>query len=413
MPQNTVPIPNDPSRPGFGAKLMRGYQAIAVIFLNTCIGLFLLLLAVQAWFSTPYSIAERGISTGITAEGIGINYPYSSKIDYNSFTYTPPQDVLQMAHEFDVFASQGHWQIHPLTGLTLRPFSGKHLNIDPDGYRINPPPDPNFAHKPPYVVWAFGGSTLFGQNLPDSYTLAAQLQVILQSHLPDYQVHVMNYGVPWYYSTPEMALFAEHLRRQPAPQVAFFLDGLNEMHAIDSHNVMLLINRLAGVWEQQITAMTQPEDQPWFTINYSFPPNRLAHHYGLVQAEPQELLSYNYALAINPDLTDPVDYGAEQYVTNMRMSAALGDLFNVPTYFFLQPIPSYDDNPKFLQFQEVVRQTEGLPERFIDLTRALDQADQHRPLLVDPTHYSDYASRFMADVIAQQLLVGEGFYPAD
>jgi hypothetical protein len=108
-----------------------------------------------------------------------------------------------------------------------------------------------------------------------------------------------------------------------------------------------------------------------------------------------------------------VDYGAEQYVTNMRMSAALGDLFNVPTYFFLQPIPIYDDNPKFLQFQEVVRQTESLPERFIDLTRALDQADRHRPLLVDPTHYSDYASHFMADVIAQQLLVGEGFYPAD
>lgn len=413
MPQNPIPTQDTPTRLRFGAKLRRGYQAIAVIFLNTCIGLFLLLLGVQWWFSTPYTVAERSISTGVTADGIGINYPYSHGIYYDSFVYSPPQEVLQMAYEFDRFASEGHWQIHPLAGLTLRPFRGEQLNIDENGYRIGPTPDPNFADKPPYVVWAFGGSTIFGQSLPDRYTLAAQLQGVLQSHLPEHQVQVMNFGVPWYYSTPELALFAEHLRRQPAPQLALFLDGLNELHALRSNNVMPLINRLAGTWEAQIAEMTQPEDQPWFSVNYSFPPNRLAHHYGLVQAEPQELFSYQYALAYNPAVTDPVDYGAKQYVTNIRMAESLGDLFDVPTYFFLQPLPSFDTDPDFLNFQAVVRESEALPRHFIDLTRALDQADPHQNFLVDPTHYSDYASLFLADVMAQHLLVGQGFYPPE
>lgn len=391
------------TKPSAWQRIARLYQTCAVVFLNTVIFLVVLLVAVNAFLVRPLSDEERADLTAPELNHVGVNYRYSATMRFQAHYFSEPEAVMEMAREFDRFATEGHWQVHPWTGLTMRPFGGRQLNINHDGYRVTPPPDPAYNGQPPFIVWMFGGSTTFGQSLPDAYTLSAQMQVVLQERLPEYQVQVWNFGVPWYFSSQEVVLFAEHLRRQPAPHVATFLDGLNELYAIGSGNQIPLIPRLTAAWEAQITEVTAPENKPWLTFNYSFPPNRLAHQWGLVEVNPPSLFSYHYALAYIPTRTDPMQYGVEQYLKNLRMAQAIGTEFDVATYFFLQPLPFWDDYPDFLAFQAGVRANDT-PDAFHDFTRIFDDADPAYELLADPTHYSDYATRLLAEQIAAIIL---------
>lgn len=384
-------------------RIARLYQTIAVVFLNTVILLVLALLVTNAFLNQPLTGAEKAALTAPEAGSIGIHYRYSDTMRLDAHYFSPPQAVQRLAYEFDLFASQGHWQVHPWAGLTMRPFDGQYLNIDRDGYRVTPPPDPAYRDKLPFVVWAFGGSTTFGQSLPDDFTLSAQLQVVLQERLPDYQVQVRNFGVPWYFSSQEVTLFAEQLRRETPAQVAIFLDGLNELYAISNHNHTPLIARLAGAWEAQIAEYTHPQDQPWVTFNYSFPPNRLASQLGLVEVNPPRLLSYNFALAENPSIRDGLDYGIQQYIRNQHLAQVMGDAFDISTYFFLQPLPFMGDDAMFTGFRDGVNvQNENTD--YYDLTGALADADPAYQLLADPTHYSDYAVRLLSEKIADIIL---------
>ena len=392
-----TPNPASPSR---WQRLVSLYQTGAVIFLNTVILFVLALLVTNALLTRPPTDEEKALLTAPELNSVGVNYRYSATMRLNAHYFSERSAVERMAREFDQFASEGHWQVHPWTGLTMRPFSGEQLNINRDGYRITPPSDPAYADAPPFIVWAFGGSTTFGQGVPDAYTLAAQLQVALQARLPEYQVQVWNFGVPWYFSSQEVALFAEHLRRQPAPHVATFLDGLNELYALGNNGQTPFPSRLAAVWEAQVAAMVHPEDEPWVTFNYTFPPNRLAHQLSLVEANPPSLFSTHYALAENPYVTDRMQYGVTQYLKNLRMAAAIGEEFDIATYFFLQPLPFWDDYPDFLAFQAGVRAGET-PDTFYDLTRIFDDADPAYELLADPTHYSDYATHLLAQRMAE------------
>ncbi len=405
MSELTPPVPQSPGR---WARWTRYYQTFAVICLNTTILLMVVLVVMGLLVSGPLSQQERIDQTSDDLLAIGVNATYSRVMrhDASYFLDTPAFD--QLARDFDRFASEGHWQVHPWAGLTMRPFSSEYLNIDRDGYRVMPPPDPAYVNKLPFRVWAFGGSTLFGQALPDDYTLAAQLQVELQSRMPEYQVQVQNFGVPWYFSSQEVVLFMEHLRRAPAPDVAFFLDGLNDFYAIIGPNQTPFPARLAAVWEAEIAEQIAPESEPWITFNYSFPPYRLASELGLVEANAPRLFNPEYALSEHPWLNDRTGYGVQQYVKNQVMGQAIGQAFNVSTYFFFQPLPSHQSDENYLAFAEAVK-TGDKVDTFFDLTDAFADVDPEYQLLADPTHYSDYAAYMLSMRIADIILENEPF----
>ncbi len=394
--------------PGRWDRWGRYYQRFAVICLNTTIMLMLALAGMSIFLNSSPSPQEIRDNTSHDLITIGVNNPYSTVMNRNAHYLSEPDAFSQLAREFDRFAREGHWQVHPWGGLTMRPLTGQYLNIDRDGYRITPPPDPAYAGKRPLRIWGFGGSTLFGQALPDEYTLAAQLQVELQSRLPERQVQVLNFGVPWYFSSQEVVLFMEHLRRLPAPDIAFFLDGLNDYYALKGPNQTPFPARLAAVWENEIAQQIDPGSKPWVTLNYSFPPYRLASELGLVEVNPPVLFSYQYALNENPHIADRIDYGIQQYVKNQVMGETVGRAFDVSTYFFFQPLPSFQGDADYLSFAEGVL-TGDKVSTFFDLTDAFAAAEPHYHLLADPTHYSDYAIQILAERIADILLDAESF----
>ena len=394
--------------PQWAGRWWRYYQSFAVICLNTTIMLMLALAGMSIFLNTPVSPQEIRDNTSPDLASIGVNNFYSSVMRWDAYYFIDSATAWQMGLDFDRFASEGHWQVHPWAGLTLRPFTSEHLNIDLDGNRINPPPDPAYANKLPLRIWAFGGSTMFGHAVSDAYTLPAQLQVELQSRLPGYQVQVQNFGVPAYASSQEVTIFMEYLRRLPSPDAAIFLDGLNDFFAINGINQAPFPARLAAVWEAEIAEQINPASKPWVTLNYSFPPYRLAQVLGLTEVNPERLFSYDYAFNTNPAVENRIDYGIQEYVKNQVMGEALGRAFDTSTYFFFQPLPFFADNPDYQIYAEGVRTGDKI-STFFDLTDAFADADPDYHLLADPTHYSDYAIHILAERIADILLEHESF----
>ena len=72
---------------------------------------------------------------------------------------------------------------------------------------------------------------MFSWGLPDDLTVTALLQAQLQQEFPQRSVSVRNYGCPYFNSSQELALFAAELRQATRPpDLAIFLDGLNDTH---------------------------------------------------------------------------------------------------------------------------------------------------------------------------------------
>ena len=104
---------------------------------------------------------------------------------------------------------------------------GKYLNVREAGFREAKnqgpwPPDPHNLN-----VFAFGGSTMFGWGLPDWQTIPSFLQeeLSLYSRKP---VCLYNFGTSNYYSTQERICLEQLLSKGLKPDIAIFLDGLND-----------------------------------------------------------------------------------------------------------------------------------------------------------------------------------------
>ena len=116
------------------------------------------------------------------------------------------------------------YQYQPWVEFRDRPFSGQYINIGSDGNRLN---YKNQEYDPgKFTIFIFGGSTMRGFLIKDEDTIAAYLE----KELPDCQV--INFGRDFYFSTQEMLLFLSLLKEGKKPDIAIFLDGLNDTRII-------------------------------------------------------------------------------------------------------------------------------------------------------------------------------------
>ena len=122
----------------------------------------------------------------------------------------------------------------PFTQFRERVYQGEYVNVDINGYRISkdqavwPPPAGELN------IFLFGGSTTFGYGVEDSQTIASHLQDSMRSSLGR-KVNVYNFGRGFYYSTQERILFEVLLSSGYVPDMAVFLDGLNDFYHYDGN----------------------------------------------------------------------------------------------------------------------------------------------------------------------------------
>jgi lysophospholipase L1-like esterase len=119
----------------------------------------------------------------------------------------------------------------PYTDMTDPPVAGRFVNVDAAGFRRSTdqgpwPPDPRNRN-----VFVFGGSTTFGYGVADAHTIASYLQPLLAA-ADGRAPRVYNFGHSGYYSTQERILFERLVVAGRRPDVAIFVDGLNDFGAV-------------------------------------------------------------------------------------------------------------------------------------------------------------------------------------
>ena len=108
------------------------------------------------------------------------------------------------------------------------PYQGAYIHVDREGNRQTPGAT---CDQRAYKVFVFGGSTVWGDGVPDWGTIPAYLQAELTT--PDGRpLCVRNLGQPGWVSTQNVIELLRHLQTGDVPDQAIFYDGFNEVGVI-------------------------------------------------------------------------------------------------------------------------------------------------------------------------------------
>jgi hypothetical protein len=207
-------------------RFRRFYRDAALILLNTVIlllavnGLLFILAAIKDSLSAEPARWHKPVAADRWA-ALERVYPGLSRDEIQVLldeTYTPARSL---AYE-------------PFTEFKERPYAGKYVNVDVNGFRVTEgqgpwPPDGGRY----FNVFLFGGSTAFGFGVADGQTVASHLQAFLSGAGLLKEVRVYNFGRGSYYSTQERILFEKLVGAGFRPDLAVFIDGLNDSHHYD------------------------------------------------------------------------------------------------------------------------------------------------------------------------------------
>lgn len=198
-------------------RLRRSYVAAAVLLFNILLLFVLANLAmagaIQIWHRWKHSELGPEVRR------------YGFERISRAYPGWPHDKLIAFFKELNL---SNEWQYEPYTTFRPIPFRGRFINVSVNGYRqgFQPAAWPPSAQN--YNVFWFGGSTAFGVGVPDDQTIASWLQAALEPRMCGRTVAVYNFARPQYFSVQEGILFQRLLRDQLRPDLAVFLDGLNE-----------------------------------------------------------------------------------------------------------------------------------------------------------------------------------------
>jgi len=311
-------------------------------------------------------------------------------------------DLTQLLTERDMTAVPVY---EAFTQHRPRAMRGRYTNVSPSGFRAvkdqGPwPPDPGM-----FNVFLFGGSTAFGIALPDDQTVASYLQQRANEVGCTGRVQVYNFGRPTYFSSQERILFEQLLLAGTVPEVAVFLDGLNDF--------------------------ILPDGLPYLTSHLTDSLDAEAQDLG---ARPGDLgldVEFLQNLPIGRSAATPSAGGANQnsvlheviarWLANRKLIEAIGQELGVQPVFVWQPVPVYHYDLSYHNFHtdlsgfpeqvqpvrdgyELMSQTRSTMELGNDFLWLADlQQGRRENLYVDSIHYTAPFSSEIAERILRFL----------
>lgn len=336
---------------------------------------------------------------------------------------------------------------YPYVDFINEAFVSSDLLIRPEGYRIIgreqaawPPP------KADKIVFVFGASTTLGSGVADDQTIPAYIQRILRANFKE-KIDVYNFGMGSYYSTQEVLLFYDWLRKGVQPDLAIFIDGANETAFYDDRS------SLSGFFQSSYEKL-KASDDPRNDISFVQRLKEITLALPLVRAL-SSLPSFGSAKAAEADpkgqpprtALDPqrLKIAEEQriaylqrpaseeenrtsktvldrYLVNMRAATGIGSAFGVETFFSWQPAPLYKFDLHFHPFDIV--QTHQMHrvsypmmyQRYVDglLPRNFGwcadiQEGRRQQLYVDQMHYQPVLAQLMAQCTTQKAVASGVF----
>lgn len=392
--------PSDSATPRTPGRLARWYRTTGVVLLSATLLTVVLVATLHLLYPLERSFWHQNLAGRRLSETLVAEHYYLSGAE----------ETDEIRRNWDEYVLAGHWQVHPWTGLVNREFSSRHLNVDRRGRRATLDPSDEHAGLQPLEIWAFGSSTLFGWGLSDRRTIPSQLQAALQRRLPNRQVGVTNFGVPWYNSSHEVALLTASLREAARPPaIVVFLDGTADLiHSVHYHSESPLNRQLEGAWEERLgTAFAPP---PWVRLAPSFPPLRVAR---ALSGQAQPTLGGLPAPAGTKPERQWIEEAANRYAMNHRFASLLAEDLGVAPYFFLEPAARWLNetrnatiDPRFEAYYGILLGDGG--ESIHDLRAVLASLSPERSMTVEDTgtHFSDAAAQTVAEAMAATIEAG-------
>lgn len=300
-------------------RIGRAFTITAVLLLNVAIAI---------------ALAEG--AAGLALKRLRTQQPVYM-LSYSDAEITALYNTNQPERYRDVIAEgwrMGDTVYSPFVEYRMTPYQGKAFTITEDGYRPNrlSPQDLNRAAGA--KVFVFGGSTTMGSGVMDDETIPAGIERALRA-AGRTDVQVFNFGVVSYFSTQEMIALQRLLTAGTKPDVAVFVDGLNDFYYC-----------------------TVPDQSSWYERLVQLTRARARMPLGLELANRSSVVQLARALAGDKSVTvrewgsfcrgdDDVRKVIHRLDTNRRMIDGLTERLGIQAIFVQQPVPTYHyDNAK-------------------------------------------------------------------
>jgi hypothetical protein len=375
------------------ARFVASYQTVATLLLNTAVAF--VVLNGLAW-------AGLALADALTRDRNVVEAKYGSAILATVYPGRSEAEVEQLLGET--------WQLRrafrPYVQFREEPFTGRFVNVHAAGFRHSAEQAPWPPPAEMYSIFVFGGSTTFAYGLPDAETVPSQMQRLLRDR-GHAQVAVYNFGAGAYQSTQERIFFGELLASGVRPDMAVFIDGLNDFafpHV--PQDTDLVARALANVGVGGLERLKQ--------LAGAIPLVRLVR--ALLPAAPEPVSTVS-------DPQSGTDAVSIRYLSNVAQTGAAARAAGVVPVFVWQPTPFYRFDATSHPFKDdgVNRHAADGYARMRTLVEPqapdpsfLWAADMQEgltgPLYVDSVHYSTTMARHVAARIVTHLL-DTGLFP--
>ena len=347
-------------------------------------------------------------------------------------TYVPEWFRIKDDEWEDFFSEYRKWWVEfvvyeDFVGFRNSPCSGKYINVSEHGFRNGAaqgewPPRPEF-----YNIFFFGGSTAIHVG-PDWTTIPSYLQEILnEAPGPAKPVRLYNFGRGSYFSTQERILFEQIVLDGVVPDLAIFMDGLNDFYFFEGRTAMswFYAHKLREYHREhhemvQNDLQLRPKWQKLGDFFDSLPITRAVTV--AVRAIAQRNRTPEMAMYKETPIADEQLLPAlRRYLGNLRQIEVLAKACGIDTLFVVQPVPGYRYdlsshvalNPELglggharsgqgypLLAQHFAKQ--GTPANVLWLGDM--QAGMKRALYVDNVHYTAEMCRMIATAIGEAIV---------
>ena len=376
------------------AALRRAYRGLAVFWLNLCLAFAGANVLALAYLSVA---GRRGAPRAAPTQDPGPLRKF--------FPQLGERELAEFLRE-----SERTFEYEPFAQFREKAYAGRYVRIHPAGFRESQDQGPWPPEEANFTVFVFGGSTVFGYGVPDDQTIASHLQRRLVDLGLAKPPRVYNFGRGAYFSTQERVLFEKLIVAGAVPDLAIFIDGLNDFHFKDGVPALTpLLEQLVEHFGEESPAMpvllaklplARAVARPSaFRIlgGHPAPPPRAAK-------APER---YDDAVVLRNVI--------RRYLVNKRLAEAAAREFGARAAFVWQPVPTYRYHgppPEHLGLHEYSRfgyplmadlvRREPPGRDFLwcaDIQEGLDE-----PLYVDQVHYSPALSDRIATCIVDLLL---------
>jgi len=302
----------------------------------------------------------------------------------------------------------------PFTGFTEAVHEGEYVNVAENGYRVGTDQGPWPPQKQQQlVIFLFGGSTTFSYGVPDNLALGSRLQDALRTTLGR-PVAVYNFGRGYYYSTQERILFEQLVSAGHVPDVAIFVDGINDFYHTQIDLSFKPTGLISGADEQGLGRLTGKIITSLAIAGFARAIRTWLR--GLVSKPTADPVTLGKDQT-PPDESKLVMATIERYFRNKAMIEGVSAATGVRPVFVWQPVPLYKYDLKYHLFAKdlywphlfsregypIMKDAveERKPKRLIWCADI--QNEIREPLYVDPMHYSPKMIGMVADCIANGI----------